>query len=316
VLPASSGIPYLFYSRQTNTPISVGHPSNNSNDKLLMARAADGGSMWGASWDFIPAANGFVVIQSTDVFGQGNSGVWWDMFNYTTQVGANNRTSMARYEQLPRQHFKIVPAGSGWYFLSDIKYVNQWSARVVNYERQAAAIVSHVNNTNGRQEPNLTIRGGGNENYHFRENVKNISFSFFEDWGWLGIDEPGYKPPRVKDGKVFLDTDENTDIELLYRPNLTQTIRKDLTTTVPIVADPNTKIDVHYFYSIYDIEVEYEAITLIAEDRELKVGGTLVARIFVDDLWDEQFHTQTDLRTGQTRTIRPTPGNEGKRIPF
>ena len=38
VLPASSGIPYLIYSKQSNTPIAVGQYDSNPNYKVLFAQ--------------------------------------------------------------------------------------------------------------------------------------------------------------------------------------------------------------------------------------------------------------------------------------
>ena len=49
VLPPSTGVPYLIYSKNTNTPISVGSYQSNPNVKVLYARNDSTGSLFGSS---------------------------------------------------------------------------------------------------------------------------------------------------------------------------------------------------------------------------------------------------------------------------
>ena len=72
VLPSSSGIPYLIYSNDTGTPLSVGQYENDPNNKVLFARSNNTGSLMSADWDLIPSSSykGYFVIESQSYLGQ------------------------------------------------------------------------------------------------------------------------------------------------------------------------------------------------------------------------------------------------------
>ena len=53
ILPASSGIPYLIYSKETGTPLSVGQYENDPNNKVLFARSNNTGSLMSAGTLFL-----------------------------------------------------------------------------------------------------------------------------------------------------------------------------------------------------------------------------------------------------------------------
>ncbi|MDR0334188.1 MAG: hypothetical protein LBI15_12105 [Dysgonamonadaceae bacterium] len=292
VLPASTGIPYMIYSKQTKTPIVVGHPVGQSNNKLLMAKADNSGSSFGAGWDFIPA-NGFVAIQSTDIFGQGSSGSWWDIFNFTAQAEAT-RTSMAQYNQLTKQHFRIQPTQA--FTLSSVKYVNQWSAKMTKRPTLHQIITPHTNSKSIAEDVDIPVSDWVNHTYRFAENVRNIDFS---------VTIPSnlrFKSPEIAGGKLFLTPSHNIPADLIYNPNVSQTIRKELKTVVPFRVPANTRLDLFYFFSVYDVEVEYEAIA-ISGDREIKLIGTWRGVIYVDDIPESAYALYTNLKTLQTRTV-------------
>lgn len=87
-VPASIiGIPYLIYSKVTDTPLAVGHYASNPDHKVVLIMNTDSPGEPSASWNIIPATNmpGKYVIQSESYIGQGSGG-WWDVFNYAVEA--------------------------------------------------------------------------------------------------------------------------------------------------------------------------------------------------------------------------------------
>lgn len=64
ILPATSGIPYLIYSKKNGTPIRLGAYKNKPNVKILYASQDATGSLFGASWDIKRAqysSNAYII---------------------------------------------------------------------------------------------------------------------------------------------------------------------------------------------------------------------------------------------------------------
>lgn len=303
VLPASSGIPYLIYSRQENTPIVVGHYTNIPDNKILITKNDNTGSLFGASWDFVPA-NGSLAIQSQDIIGQGSSGHWMDIFNYTTEVGANNKTSMSQYTKLAKQHFKITPSTT--FTMTKVKYVNEYSARITNNSRHLVK-EAYTNNLSSYKEHTMFLNDNVYASSNFKEKVRNINFSVNIPYDFK------VKAPEVVGGNVLIEPSVNSPATLSYVPNSYQNNRTDLSTELLLYVKPRTRVDVFYYYSAYDLEVEYEAIST-SGDREIKFAGTWVGRIYVDDIPDEHYLIETNLDTQQTRQIHFNSSNKKQRI--
>lgn len=303
VLPASSGIPYLIYSRQENTPIAVGHYTNTPDNKILITRNDNTGSLFGASWDFVPA-NGNLAIQSQDVIGQGSSGHWMDIFNYTSEVGSNNKTSMAQYTKLAKQHFKINPSTT--FTMTKVKYVNEYSAKITNTSKHLVK-EPYTNNLSSYKEHTMFLKGNVDASSNFKEKVRNINFSVNIPYNFR------VKAPEVVGGNILLEPSINSPTDLSYIPNSHQSNRTEVSTELLLYVKPRTRVDVFYYYSVYDIEVEYEAIS-ISGDREIKFAGTWVGRIYVDDIPDEHYLIETNLDTQQTRQLHFNSSNKKQRI--
>lgn len=76
------GIPYLIYSKTTNTVLKIGAYTSDPDTKVLYADYTDSNSSFGASWDFRKGTyskNSF-VIENQDLPQQGSSGNWMDIF--------------------------------------------------------------------------------------------------------------------------------------------------------------------------------------------------------------------------------------------
>lgn len=129
VLPASSGIPYLIYSQQENTPISVGQYNSNQNNKVLFTMPDANGSLYSAGWDLKPcsANKGYFAIESNSYIGQSDPNNMWSIFYHVVEVQNNNKLGYAQYSKKATQEFRILP-------------VNSFSLQSIIYDANSATI--------------------------------------------------------------------------------------------------------------------------------------------------------------------------------
>lgn len=107
ILPAYMGIPYMIYSKKTNTPISVGSYANNPSVKVLYAKPSNYHSTFGAAWGIYPGeySKESFVIQNEDYINSDQSGTI-----YFSVIGANDsKVILEKYAKQPRQEFSIIP---------------------------------------------------------------------------------------------------------------------------------------------------------------------------------------------------------------
>ncbi|MCT4237050.1 hypothetical protein HZP42_11695 [Elizabethkingia anophelis] len=288
VLPPSSGIPYLLYPYNDETiPVVVGYRNNNPNDKLLMMRANLNSSLFGASWDFIPA-NGALAIQSNDSYGQGSGG-WMDIFKYTAQVGSNNKTAMGKYTKSANQHFKIRP--NNIFTLAEIKFINQYSATFTRSSKYKV-VRAYTNENYINKDHDFSFDDIVNETTYFKEKVRNIDFNISIPEGLK------FRTPEIAGGQLFLQASTNNQPTLRYLPNQYTQEQKTLTGKLQITAEPRTRTQITYWYSVYDIDVDYEAISKF-QDREIKFVGRWTGKLYVNDIPDEHTFDLTYLDTGR-----------------
>lgn len=107
---AVMGIPYMIYSKKTNTPISLGSYSSNPSVKVVYAKRGNETSTFGASWDI---RNGeyhtdAFIIENQDYPQQGSSGSLYDTF-YSVISANDSKVTLEKYQRLPRQEFSIIP---------------------------------------------------------------------------------------------------------------------------------------------------------------------------------------------------------------
>lgn len=110
ILPASTGIPYLIYSKKTNTPLSVGSYASNPNVMVVYAKPASNTSTFGCSWDIFRGnySTESFVIENQDYPRQGSSGQWYDIY-YSVITANDAKISLDKYSNLPKQEFSIIP---------------------------------------------------------------------------------------------------------------------------------------------------------------------------------------------------------------
>ena len=111
ILPASSGIPYLIYSNVSKTPLTVGHYTNNPNNKILMSAKDNSGSLYGSGWNLIPSSyKGYFSIQSESYLGQSDPNNSWSIFYYVLEAKADNKLGYGqRVNYKAQQEFLINP---------------------------------------------------------------------------------------------------------------------------------------------------------------------------------------------------------------
>ena len=129
-----------------------------------MMRANPNSSLFGASWDFIPA-NRALAIQSNDSYGQGSGG-WMDIFKYTAQVGSNNKTAMGKYTKSANQHFKIRP--NNIFTLAEIKFINQYSATFTRSSKYKV-VRAYTNENYINKDHDFSFDDIVNETTYFKE---------------------------------------------------------------------------------------------------------------------------------------------------
>jgi len=290
VLPASSGIPYLLYPFGETAPVAVGYRNNNPNDRLLMVRSNSNSSLFGASWDFLPA-NGALAIQSNDIIGQGPNG-WMDIFKYTTQVGSNNKTSMGKYTKSANQQFKIRPMAT--FTLQSVKFINDYSASLTSTSKYK--VVRAFTNDSYTYKPyDFLFDDVINEQSYFRE-VRNIDFLVNIPQGMM------FKGPEVTGGKLFLQPSAESPATLRYLPNQYAQAQRTLRGILPINAEPRARTQVTYWYSVYNVQVDYEAVaTYNSEDgiRQVKFVGKWTGQLYVDDIRDDHVYEITYMDSGR-----------------
>lgn len=288
VLPATSGIPYLIYSSQTDTPLSVGQNSSNPNRKVLFAQNDASGSLFSASWDLLSSASykGYFAIQSQSYLGQSDPNNMWSVFNYVLEVQNDNKLGYAQYTKKAQQEFLLKP---------DDKFI----LKEIVFDKNLATVTEQVNN------PLVITTYGTNpseENKEFTlKSVYNTNeTSTFSEKSQLVIDLSSktgkLRRPSVLAGKFIppptLEPNEEPDPSIAkpdatYR-SLYEKIPKTLAFDINGWAKPNSLIEATSYLKYYSVTAPYSATLIIEEDpnrpnikgREIKVKGTWSGTIY------------------------------------
>lgn len=290
ILPATSGIPYLIYSSETNTPICVGSRADTPNDKVLFALQREVTSMMGASWDLLDAtkAPGYFVIENQDYLTNGTSGNWWDVYKNVIEVKSGNTVGFGKYSQNTKQEFEIIPANT--FTLRDIKYIEGYTnaATLLN---NLAIKRSYVNTSQARISYDLKVEERVNESSSYKE-TPGIAFDFINK-------TMKSKRPSVLHGKIGLIPSENMTPDAPY--SVSSNISTVLSATLPLSIPARSKIDITYYYRAYSVTANYEA-TIVYGDKEMKIRGVWTGVIHVDELpSNEHLMLITNIDTGETK---------------
>ena len=106
ILPPSSGIPYLIYSKSYNKPLVCGQYNNDPNNKLVFVW--DSEDISSGSWDLIPSTyKGYFNIENQTYLGTADPNNPWSVFNYSIEVKSNGQVGYAKYNKQPQQEFLL-----------------------------------------------------------------------------------------------------------------------------------------------------------------------------------------------------------------
>ena len=106
ILPPSSGIPYLIYSKSYNKPLVCGQYNNAPNNKLVFVW--DSEDISSGSWDLIPSTyKGYFNIENQTYLGTADPNNPWSVFNYSIEVKNNGQVGYAKYNKQPQQEFLL-----------------------------------------------------------------------------------------------------------------------------------------------------------------------------------------------------------------
>lgn len=297
ILPSTTGIPYLIYSSQTNTPLCIGHYSNRPDEKILIPMGSNSPGEPGAAWDIIPAVNssGYYVIQSELLIGQGSGG-WWDIFNYVLHTQRSGTgLGFSKYAQKPEQEFIIAPKDS--FTLKKIEFINSYSATVIPREdisiKQATTNVSFQT-----KRENIEFIKEEKYNSYFDEE-KGIAFK-------VKASDLKFALPTVTLGEIDLVPNNKIPLDTKYEPGIRRTVNKTLYKQYPVYVKPRTKLTLTYYFKAYDVFVDYVATIEYFnkeenETREAKLPGRWSGRIYVDEISEPDFE---ELNLDTQRTLK------------
>ncbi len=245
ILPASSGIPYLIYSKQTLTPIRLGAYSKTPDIKVLYASQDATGSLFGASWDikraeYTPQS---FIIENQDFTQQGSSGSPWDIF-YSVVTVDNSKISFSKYSKSPRQEFEIIPVES--FKIEEIKF-NLDASPVLTKLPDIILNDKYINNGPVDQSHKFTLTETVQESSNYnRKTSYNVNVST----------EIKAKVPFIASGKI--NTSATFGQEYTYGKSETKT--KTISREYPINIPARHKAEISLALFNYNMDVEYIAV--------------------------------------------------------
>lgn len=269
VLPATSGIPYLIYSSQTDTPLSVGQNSSNPNRKVLFAQNDASGSLFSASWDLLSSASykGYFAIQSQSYLGQSDPNNMWSVFNYVLEVQNDNKLGYAQYTKKAQQEFLLKPDAT--FTITDITF-DEKRATVTEQQSLLKISVSDRNEAWDWGKKPITFKKTQNEESRFSE--KNI-LVFNLNTNNL------FARPTVEAGRLVMPR-STTPKDMRYLTT-TQYIPKVISFTRTVDTPPRCLIEASAFIKNYIIDINY-TVKGIHQDREIKFSGTWRGTVYLD----------------------------------
>ncbi|MCM1301247.1 MAG: hypothetical protein NC226_05960 [Bacteroides cellulosilyticus] len=255
ILPLSSGIPYLIYSLQTNTPIILGHYSNNPDIRVLFPYTKDE-VPWGASWNFLPnSINNTIIIQNNQIMDGGPD--YWDLYNIT--LGANqNKVTFSKYNNSASQEFEFAPIEQ--FVIQSIEYINDATA---TFSHKPSKILKDGFSNNGPIEQNYTLQISEEvtETSNFAEKSAmslNVSTTF------------SLSVPCLVEGQI--STSVTTSVEHTYSES--SSVKRAISRSYPVKIPPMYRADLSV--TLFDdvIDMNYVATCQGVESgRIIKING-------------------------------------------
>lgn len=256
---AITGIPYLIYSKATNTVLKVGTYTSDPNTKVLYADYTDSNSFFGASWDFRRGtySNNSFVIENQDLPEQGNSGNWMDIY-YPAITVNDSKVSFSKYNNSPYQEFAIVPVED--FEVESIRYITDASA-VLEGKPELLYKDTYTNNGPIQQTHKFTISESYKETSNFQRKTSynvNISSTFKT------------KVPFIASGEITTSVTEGQDFTYGESEEHTITINREYPIDVPAYYVAELTLTILK----YNMDVEYVATCRgLISGKKLEIRG-------------------------------------------
>lgn len=273
VLPSTSGIPYLIYSCQSNTPLAVGQYDSNPNNKVLFAQPNASSSLYSAGWDLIPStSNGYFAIQSESYLGQSDPNNMWSVFNYVLEVKNSNTIGYGQYTKKAQQEFLISP-------------VNGFTLNYIEFHKEGAIVTKRnplklttTSENESEERRNFTIKAAhyvDDESYFYESSalkipIRNTTTLFYRP---TVVAEHLRLPLAVKPEE---DPDPIREQPDMFYSNSTQKIHTTLKFDINGTAAPHCLIEATSYLENYNVSANYTAhmsYTHNGEIREVKIKG-------------------------------------------
>ncbi|MDE6754067.1 MAG: aerolysin family beta-barrel pore-forming toxin [Muribaculaceae bacterium] len=258
-LPAATGIPYMIYSKQTNTPISLGSYSNAPNIKVVYVKPSGNTSTFGASWDirYGEYSNESFIIENQDYPRQGSSGSSYDIY-YSVISANDSKVSLDKYLKLPKQEFSIIP-------------VENFKVESLTFNTDIATL-SYIPNKIFSDK--FTNKGPIDQNHTFTISDSYRETSSFNRRTTYNVNVTTkfkVKVPFIVNGEISTSISEGQDFTYGETEENTVTINR----SYPIIVPANYVAQMTLTLTRYTMDVEYCAVCVgLTSGRKIKIKGT------------------------------------------
>lgn len=305
ILPATSGIPYLIYSKNSNTPLNVGYYTNKPDDKILMSAKDNSGSLYSASWDLLasPSYKGYFAIQSESYIGQADPNNSWSIFYYVLEAKANNKLGYARrVNGKGQQEFFIQPIDK-----FDIDYIEFDKSSAQISKLTPLEVVSYgKNETEERRSFSIKASHYATDTYQFSETGRlkflwNDSLTFYRPYvlaNKLVVPSPVNPDEEPNPGEFLRD---------MKYSNSKGRVRRVLTVETEGIAKPNSLIEVTSYLEGNSVSANYVAemkVKVNNEERKVKVKGTWYGTMYTTKRAKPDIVKCFDLDDGEELSLR------------
>ena len=264
IFPATTGIPYLIYSKTSNTPLTVGYYNNNPDEKIMFAASTDDGSYYSEVWDLNPISNykGF-SIQSMSYLGQSDPDNMYSVFYHVLEAKTGNLIRYAQYSGIPEQQFSIEVLDN--FSLSDIDFdlasatISEGNDIIISFTGTNPSLNSKTVNCVKSSE-DLVYK----ERSYFAETQGYLKFN-------LSNTDLNIQLPSVVANRVVILDDNSKTISAQYR-GATQYIDETISYNVSVTAPPRSLIMVDTYVKTHNVSINYTAKATL-NDREITLNG-------------------------------------------
>lgn len=224
VLPASTGIPYLIYSKASETPLTVGYYTSNPDEKILMAAKDDNNTLMSIGWNLLRSNTykNYYAIQSESYLGQSDPDNSWSIFYYVLEAVSGNKIRYAqRVANKAQQEFSITPDAK-------FKIVSlEYDIASSTLSKSTFSKTVTVKNTSSQiKDINVPFDFYEMETSFYNRNSWNVNLNFSNP-------EIKFRRPSVVDGNVITPEEDVTN-DATFINNSYQNISKHITYMHPI----------------------------------------------------------------------------------